>query len=220
MNYKDIEKLQVKFSPDTKVFLFEGINNEVTAGTEGVVLHVEPQHGIYVYFKILGNTSTRFFKWDELINGKLRTKEEWDKLSRESWYDNQFTSSIIQMQDIDTGKIDIQYVHGFRNSDMIDEFLAIINRRHWFPVWSGSSRLSVATSLAKLKSTSDAEVTIRKSHHIEDVLKDFRRVINLIDRERASGSRPDTSPADIRRCISELSNYIKKHKEFEPEGSE
>lgn len=213
MDLKIIEKLRLKFSPDEVVYLFEGINQEVSAGTEGSVIHQE-KDGIYVYFKILGNTSTRFFRWDELQSGKLRTKEEWQTLSKSSWHDNQFTSVILDLRDIKTSRSVVRYVYGFANSDMIDEFVSILNRRHWLPVWNQDKSPGVVVALAKFKPSTDAELNVSSRYDISDLLIEFRRVIEKLRQHQVQGMRPDLDQTELNRCAQELGDFMKRNREL------
>ncbi|AMM44807.1 hypothetical protein SP15_008 [Bacillus phage SP-15] len=212
MDFKDIEKLRTKFAADTAVYLFEGINQEVSAGTEGTVLHQE-HDGIYVYFKIIGNTSTKFFRWEELMKGKLRTKEEWKTLTRSAWHDNQFTSAIVQLTNIKTGSTAVRYVYGFKNLEMIDEFIAMMNRRHWFVIWGGTHDPGSVVALAKFKPTTDAQITVPNSQDIEDVLSGFKRIIKELGQYQIQGLRPDIEQTALAKCNKELEDYLKRNRE-------
>lgn len=215
MDYKQIESLRLIFSADTEVFLFQGINSELTAGIPGTVLHSD-QEGIYVYFKVKvkGSVSTRFFRWSDLASGVLRTKEEWDNINRQATRDQEYTSALIQMKSNINESSTLLYVYGFQNSEMLDEFISMLNRKHWIQVWSPDNSPATAYAVVKFKPVTNAELSITSKVDIQSVIESFRSNIKRLEQLQKQGLRPDVSIRDLQLCSKELGSYLKRHKDL------
>ncbi|WJZ23471.1 hypothetical protein LIS04_43 [Listeria phage LIS04] len=206
-----IEQLKLKFTPDTQVYLFVDASDGLYSGEIGTVLH-QDHSGIFVYFKINGKVRTEVFDWDRLATGILRTKEEITNIKKSAVRNLEFTSALVELRSEDGKNSKVSYIYGFANSDMLTEFISMVNRKHWSPVIGGDGLK--ATALAKFKPTSEVEIGISTRTDIETIITDFKSVITRLRQLQSEGMRPDVDIKGMTLCWNEASDYLSRHRKL------